>query len=156
MSILEHGEPPLRGARFLDLFAGTGAVGLEALSRGAASVVLVESGREAQAAIRRNIEMLGETARARLIGGDATRLGRAVEPADIVYLDPPYRTGAAPRAMAALLAGGWAAPGALVVAEIGARETLAVEPPFELEDERRYGAARLVFLRLASTTSSPP
>jgi 16S rRNA (guanine966-N2)-methyltransferase len=146
-SILEHQDPPLAGARFLDLFAGSGSVGLEAMSRGAARLVAVEADRTAAAALRRNIEKLGEGERCRLVIGDATRLPRTVEPFDIVYLDPPYGSGLAPQALASLAAGGWLAPGALVVVELAAREAMAAPAGLALEDERRYGAGRIVLLR---------
>lgn len=146
-SMLEHGRPPLRGARFLDLFAGTGAVGLEAVSRGAAMAVLVDEGKPALAALRTNVARLGETERVRVMAADATRLGRAPHPFDLVFLDPPYRGGLAERALASALAGGWVAPGALLVAEVAAGEDLVPPAGLEIERERRYGAARLVFLR---------
>ena len=109
-NILEHGEPPLEGCRFLDLFAGSGAVGLEAASRGAGRVLLVEKARAAQAAARANIAHLGEAERVTLRAGDATRLGRAAEPFDIVFLDPPYGSGLVATALAGLARGGWLAP----------------------------------------------
>jgi 16S rRNA (guanine966-N2)-methyltransferase len=146
-SSLEHREPRLRGARFLDLFAGSGAVGLEALSRGAARLVLVEADRTALAALRRNLEKLGESDRARVIAGDATRLPRATEPFDLVYLDPPYAGDLAALALASLRAGGWLAPAALVVVECAAKAPLAPPPGFAVEEERRYGAGRIVLLR---------
>ncbi|MFO1035566.1 MAG: 16S rRNA (guanine(966)-N(2))-methyltransferase RsmD [Geminicoccaceae bacterium] len=150
-SRLEHGEPPLRGARFLDVFAGTGAHALEALSRGAASAVLIERDPQAVAAIRHNLETLGETAE--VLATDATRLGRARQPADIAVLDPPYRQGLTVPALNSL-ARGWLAQDARVICEIGADETLELPPGYEFEDERRYGAARLVFLRFVGDQGS--
>lgn len=146
-AILQHQEPSLDGARFLDLFAGSGAVGLEALSRGAARLVAVEADREAAAALRRNIEKLGEAERCRLVIGDATRLARAAEPFDIVYLDPPYASGLASPALASLVAGGWLDDATLVVVELAAKEPFAAPAGFAVEDERRYGAGRIVLLR---------
>jgi 16S rRNA (guanine966-N2)-methyltransferase len=146
-NILEHGLPPLRGCRFLDVFAGTGAVALEALSRGAARAVLIESARPAQAAIRANIEGVRETARAGLHAVDATRLGRSTDEFDIVFLDPPYGSGLLEPALRRLLDGGWLAPGARVVAEVAADERPDLSLGLTPEDERRYGAARLLFLR---------
>jgi 16S rRNA (guanine966-N2)-methyltransferase len=146
---LEHGEPRLQGARFLDLYAGTGAIGLEAASRGAAAVLLVENAKPALAAARANIAALGEGGRVTLLAGDASRLGRAAEPFDLVFLDPPYGQGLVPRTLAVLLAGRWPAPGARVVAELAAGEPLPKVAGFTVEDERRYGAARFVFLRAA-------
>lgn len=147
MGILEHGDPPLPGCRFLDLFAGSGAVGLEAASRGAEAVLLVENDPAAVAAIRRNIEHLGEAGRVRLLLADASRLGPAREPFDIVFLDPPWRSGLARPCLEALAAGGWIAPGGRVVVELAREDVL--EPPagLEPEDERRYGKTRFLFLR---------
>ncbi len=144
-SMLAHRQA-LAGARFLDLFAGSGAVGLEAVSRGAAELVLVEADRAAAAAIRRNIAKLGLGDAARLLAGDATRLPRATAPFDIVYLDPPYHSGLALPALASLVAGGWLADDAVVVVELAAREPFAAPAGFAFEAERRYGAGRIVLL----------
>ena len=151
-NILERGEPPLRGARFLDLVAGTGAAALEALSRGAARAVLVDDDPAALASARANVERLGEAAHARLLRLDATRLGHAPPegPFDIAFLDPPYGAGLAAPALASALRGGWLAPGARVVAELAAGEPFVPPAGLATEDERRYGAARLVFLRWPS------
>ncbi len=148
-AILEIGKPPLRGARFLDLFCGTGAVGLEAASRGAAEVWLVDNDREALALARANLTRLGAPANVRVVERDATRLGPARKEAfDLVFLDPPYRSGLARPALAGL-AGGWLAPGAGVIVELAASEELSLPAGYALEQERRYGAARFVFLRPA-------
>jgi 16S rRNA (guanine966-N2)-methyltransferase len=149
-SILEHQDPPLAGARFLDLFAGSGAVGLEALSRGAARLIAIEADRAAATALRQNIEKLGEGERARLVIGDATRLPRAVEPVDIVYLDPPYGSGLTVAALVSLTAGGWLAPAARVVVELAAKEPFLEPAGFLIDDERRYGAGRVVLMRPAA------
>jgi len=146
-AMLEHRAPGLAGARFLDLFAGSGAIGLEALSRGAARVTLVEADRRAALAIRHNIEKLGEGDRARLLVADATRLPRAHEPFDLAYLDPPYGSGLAAPALAGLSALGWLAGSWLGVVELAAGEAFAVPPGTRVEDERRYGAGRIVLLR---------
>lgn len=150
--ILSHGRFAASGLPFadesvLDAFAGTGALGLEALSRGAARAVFIESGAEALAALRRNIAALGESERARILPGDATRPPRASEPCALVFLDPPYRSGLAGPALLALDAAGWFAPDALVAVETAAREKTPPPLGFTLLDERRYGAARLTFLR---------
>jgi 16S rRNA (guanine966-N2)-methyltransferase len=145
-AILEHGQPPLRGARFLDLFCGTGAVGLEAASRGAAEVWLVDQGREALALAAANLVRLGSPADVRLVERDATRLGPALQAFDLVFLDPPYRSGRARPALAGL-AGGWLAPGASLIVELAAKEDLELPEGYALEHERRYGAARFAFLR---------
>lgn len=148
-SILEHGEPPLVGSRFLDLFAGTGANGLEAVSRGAASAMLVERDDAALRAMAANRAALGEERGVGILRADATRLPRATQAYDIAFLDPPWGSGLHAAALASLLAGGWLAGNARVVCELSPRETL--EPPagLAIEDERRYGKARFVFLRPA-------
>jgi 16S rRNA (guanine966-N2)-methyltransferase len=151
-NILSHGEfaaegVPIINAAVLDAFAGTGALGLEALSRGASSATFIERDPAALAILRKNIAALAEGARVKILPGDATHPPRATAPCDIVFVDPPYRSGLAAPAVAGLAAAGWLAPDALVVVEIAAREDL--EPPagLALEGERVYGAARLVFLR---------
>lgn len=146
-SMLEHRQPPLAGARFLDLFAGSGAIGLEALSRGAASLTLVEADRQATAAIRHNIEKLGEGQRARLLVADATRLPQPRETFDIAYLDPPYGSGLALPALTGLLAQGWLDGDWLAVVELEAKEALSAPAGCRLVEERRYGAGRIVLLR---------
>ena len=146
-NILEHGEPPVRGARFLDLFCGTGAVGLEALSRGAAEVVLVESDPHALRIAKRNLERLGTPENVRLLRQDATRLGPAPSAFDIVFLDPPYHSGLAAPALERLRRGGWLAPGARIVVELASKESLELPGGYEPEQERRYGAAKLLLLR---------
>jgi 16S rRNA (guanine966-N2)-methyltransferase len=144
--ILEHGEPRLRGAHFLDLFCGTAAVGIEACSRGAAQVLLIESDPEALGLARANLARIGASPHLRLIAGDAARLGAAPQSFDLVFLDPPYRSDLALPALTGLQ-DGWLSPGARIVVELGAKETL--EPPdgFVVEQERRYGAAKFMFLR---------
>lgn len=146
-NILAHGEPRLPGTRFLDLFAGSGAVGLEAASRGAAAVLLVELDRAALEAAAANRDALGETRTVAILRGDATRLGPAAQPFDIVFIDPPYGQGLHRPTLEALLAGGWLAQGARLICETSGREL--IEPPAGLtvEDRRAYGRARFVFLR---------
>jgi len=155
-SILQQLEPPLAGARFVDLFAGSGAVGLEALSRGAARLTAVENDRAAAAALRRNVEKLGESGRVKIVVGDATRLPRATEPADLVYLDPPYLSGLAVSALQSLVTCGWLRPATLVIVELAAREPFRPPASFTLEDERRYGAGRIVLLRPATPVPIAP
>jgi 16S rRNA (guanine966-N2)-methyltransferase len=155
-NILSHGQLaadgiPFAGAAVLDAFAGTGALGLEALSRGAAEVFFIEREREALAILRHNIAALGEDARARVVPGDATRPPRAPSACALAFLDPPYRSGLAAAALGALDAAGWLAPEALAVAELAAREELRPPAGFNLLDERVYGAARLIFLRRDET-----
>jgi 16S rRNA (guanine966-N2)-methyltransferase len=149
-NILEHGVPPVRGARFLDLFCGTGAVGLEALSRGAAEVLLIDAeGGAALAIAEANLARLGSPANIRLLARDATHLGPARRAYDLLFLDPPYRSGLATPALAALASGGWLAPEARIIVELAAREDLTIPDGYALEEERRYGAAKFVFLRAA-------
>jgi 16S rRNA (guanine966-N2)-methyltransferase len=151
-NILSHGGFAAEGIPFaeavvLDAFAGTGALGLEALSRGAAEAVFIEQDRDALAILRKNIEALGESARSRIIPGDATRPPRAISGCAVVFIDPPYRSGLAAPALVTLAAAGWFASRALAVVELAARERLAPAAGFTMLDERVYGAARLVFLR---------
>lgn len=145
--ILEHGTPPVRGARFLDLFCGTAAIGLEAHSRGAAEVVLVEADRAALKAVEANVARLGAPASVRLLARDATKLGSAPHPFDLIFLDPPYRSGLAGATLEALLRGGWLAADARVIVELGATEDLDLPAGYTLERERRYGSAKFLFLR---------
>jgi 16S rRNA (guanine966-N2)-methyltransferase len=147
--ILEVRAPGLEGRLVLDLFAGTGAMGLEALSRGAQRAVFVENATPALEAIRHNIGGLRlPPGQAQVLRADALRLGRAVEQFDLVFLDPPYQSGAALPVIAALRRGNWLRPGADLVAELAAGEIIATPPGMELVDERRYGAARFVFLHM--------
>jgi 16S rRNA (guanine966-N2)-methyltransferase len=150
--ILSHGRLAAEGVPFaeevvLDAFAGTGALGLEALSRGAAEAVFFEQSAEARAVLRKNVASLGESDRARIVPYDATRPPRAALQCAVVFIDPPYRSGLAASALAAIEAAGWLSPDALAVIEIRAREEFYVPAGFTRLDERVYGAARLVFLR---------
>jgi 16S rRNA (guanine966-N2)-methyltransferase len=151
-NILSHGGFASEGLPFaerpvLDAFAGTGALGLEALSRGAASAVFIENGREALAALRRNVAALGEEDRTHIVAGDATRPPRAAFACAAAFLDPPYERGLAALALPALAAAGWLAPAALLVVELAAAEQWTPLSGFAPLDARVYGAARLVFLR---------
>ncbi len=142
-NLLAHGDyPPIDGASVLDLFAGTGALGFEALSRGAASVTFVDDGAKAGALIRANAEKLRVTGETKLIRGDTTHLSAcSVEPFGFVFLDPPYGKGLGEMALGSALAGGWLAGGAVVVWE----ESAAVVWPEGLiaADTRRYGDTRV-------------
>ncbi|ARC87323.1 16S rRNA (guanine(966)-N(2))-methyltransferase RsmD [Rhodovulum sp. MB263] len=136
---------PVEGARVLDLFAGTGALGLEALSRGAAHVCFVEDGRKALALIHENVGLCRAGAECTVLRRNATRPGPAPDaPATLVFLDPPYGKGLGEKALAAMLANGWIAPGALIVWEEGA----AIDPPegLALLDSRRYGETAISIL----------
>jgi 16S rRNA (guanine966-N2)-methyltransferase len=145
--ILEHGAPPLRDASFLDLFCGTGAVGLEAYSRGASEVLLIDHDRAALKLAEANIARLGAPPNVRLLARDATLLGPAPHPFDLVFLDPPYRSGLAAAALASLAADGWLGEGARLIVELAARDDLGLPPAYILERERRYGGAKFLFLR---------
>ncbi len=137
---------PITGARVLDLFAGTGALGLEALSRGAACARFVEDGRKALSLLRKNIELCGAQERCTVLRRDARRLGENEDGMhDLVFLDPPYGKGLGEKALAAALAGGWIAPRALVVWE----ESAEIAPPEGLArlDSRRYGDTEITVLR---------
>jgi len=153
--ILRHREPPLEGAAFLDLFAGSGAIGLEALSQGAARILMVEHDPAVVRFAERNIRRLGVKGEARVVRGDATRPGRAAEPFDIVYLDPPYGRGLVGPALESLVRGGWLKAEALVIAEVAAGET--VDPPAGLApvDVRRYGRGQLVLLAAGAEAAGP-
>ncbi len=140
----------LDGLKVLDLFAGTGALGLEALSRGAASAVFVDTGAEARGLIRDHIEAFGLGGIAKLLRRDAAALGPAgtLGPFDLVFLDPPYGKGLAEQALASLRDGNWLAKDATIVLEEAAEVELALPEGFELDDRREYGAAAVHFIRL--------
>jgi len=135
------GRDRLDGAWVLDAFAGTGALGLEALSRGAAHVAFLEIARPALAAIRANIIACGAEASSKVLAVDATRPPRAEHPCMLIFLDPPYGQDLVKRAVGALAAAGWIAPGALLVAEAGRAEVAPELTGFILRDERAHGAA---------------
>ena len=139
------GRTVVEGAKVLDGFAGTGALGLEALSRGAASAVFMERDRAALGALQANITAMRATAQCRVLAADTLAPPRG-EPCGLVFLDPPYGQGLVPRAMAALAAAGWLAGDALVVAETGREE--ALELPGAMCADRVHGVARVSFWRL--------
>ncbi len=150
-NLLAHGPygdpPPPEGRRVLDLFAGTGALGLEALSRGAAHATFVDTGAPALAILRRNLARMA-AADTGILARDATRLGRNPGAAfDLVFLDPPYARGLGEKALAAALAGGWVAPRALVVWEESAAPALPAG--LTLLDQRRYGETMIAICRSA-------
>lgn len=152
-NILEHADwsPGLQGRRVIDLFAGSGALGLEAMSRGGAFCLFVETDETARGAIRDNCEALGLFGATRVHRRDATDLGRrsgsAGEAFDLAFLDPPYRKGLGERALARLIEGEWLATGSIVVFERAADEPDPETPGYERLDTRDYGAARVLFLR---------
>ena len=141
------GRAAVDGARALDAFAGTGAFGLEALSRGAAHATFLENDRAALSALRANIASCRETERCDVLGADATNPPRAPGPCALVFLDPPYGKGLVEASLRALSAAGWIAPDAVVCAETEASPAVAPPPGFALLSERTHGPARLLFLR---------
>lgn len=149
-NILAHADAgaSIEGARVLDLFAGTGALGLEALSRGARFCLFVEKHADAHTLIVRNIALLGVVEQAEVKVADASRLGLAQRgDFSLVFVDPPYGQGLAEKALAAAADGGWLAPGALAVVE--ERSNAAIDWPdgFEVMDARRWGDTQALFAR---------
>jgi 16S rRNA (guanine966-N2)-methyltransferase len=165
-NVIEHAawSSGVADRRVIDLFAGSGALGLEALSRGAVFCLFVETDPGARGAIRANVETLGQKGelfgRTRIHRRDATDLGPKPAgdgaPFDLAFVDPPYGQGLGERALAQLADGGWLVPGALVVFERGADEDDPATPGFEALDDRRYGAARVVFLRFSPGAAGGP
>jgi 16S rRNA (guanine966-N2)-methyltransferase len=152
-NILVHGAPALdvTGLRVLDLFAGTGALGLEAVSRGAAFALFVDDDPGARGVIRTNIEAFGLTGKTKIFRRDATDLGDAAQIGrfDLAFLDPPYGNGLAERALASLVSGDWLNPGVIVVVEEQAGAEVAWPAAFEVIDKRSWGGTQAVFARIA-------
>ena len=153
-NILAHMDdaPPLSGARVIDLFAGSGALGLEAASRGAAFVLFVDTAEKARAAIRANVMELGLAGKTKIWRRDATKMGDAapMRGFDIAFLDPPYGKQLAERALASLRDGGWLARSALVVVEESARAVITLPEGYEMRREKTYGDTRLLMARLTA------
>lgn len=150
-NVLAHGlGDPVPDARVLDLFAGTGAMGLEALSRGAAFAILVDEGTEARGLLRENVEALGAGGTSRVFRRDATRLGAAAPnpPADLLFCDPPYGRNLAGPALISAQSGGWLRPGATVVVEEAVASAFGWPDGFEELDRRRYGETEVAFARV--------
>jgi 16S rRNA (guanine966-N2)-methyltransferase len=143
--------PKIEGSRVIDAFAGSGALGLEAISRGAAFCLFVETDSAARGCIRDNIEAFQLFGATRIHRRSATDLGLKPAglgaPFDLVFMDPPYGHDLVPSALDQLRTGGWLSPDALVVAETSVAEAAPMTPAWELLDERIYGAARISFLR---------
>jgi 16S rRNA (guanine966-N2)-methyltransferase len=151
-NILAHGfDDPVTGARVLDLFAGTGAMGIEAISRGAEFALFVDQGAEARALLRENIATLGLGGVSRIFRRDATELGEAhpVPPFSLAFLDPPYGQGLAAAALASARAGGWFAPDALAVIEEAVKAQFVAPEGFTEVDRRQYDDSEFVFLRVS-------
>ena len=149
-NILAHAYgDPVAGARVLDLFAGTGALGIEAVSRGAAFALFVDNGAEARALLRNNVEALGLGGVTKVYRRDATNLGPAhpMEPFSLVFLDPPYRMKLAEKALASLRDGGWLTPGALLVVEEAKDAVFAAPDGFAELERRVYDDTEFTILR---------
>ena len=138
----------LEGARVLDLFAGTGALGLEALSRGAASAIFIEESAEGRGLIRTNVDTFGLQGRTKIFRRDATSLGPAgtISACGLVFADPPYGKGLGETALRSARAGGWLAEGALCVVEESAAASFSPGAGFEIVDERNYGETTIRFV----------
>lgn len=150
----DFGDFTLEGARVLDLFAGTGALGFEALSRGAAFCLFIDDHAPARTLIQQNAEALGLLDQSQTMRRDAARLGAkpaGVEPSILLFADPPYGTGLGVRALEGARGGGWLAPHALAVLEDAADADIPTPEGFELLDRRRYGAAQLFIYRLVDS-----
>lgn len=151
-NILVHAyDDPLQDARVLDLFAGTGALGLEAISRGAIFALFVDDGAQARALLRANVDSLGVGGITRIFRRDATKLGSAhpLEPFSLVFLDPPYGKGLAEKALASARDGGWLAPEALIMVEEAKDSGFTPPQGFEEIERRAYDDTELIFLRPA-------
>jgi 16S rRNA (guanine966-N2)-methyltransferase len=149
-NILVHAYgDPITGARVLDLFAGTGALGMESISRGAAFALFVDNGAEARALLRSNVEALGLGGVTKIFRRDATELGAAhpLEPFSLVFLDPPYLNGLAEKALSSLRDGGWLVPRALLVVEEAKAAEFKTPDGFEELERRAYDDTELAFLR---------
>src|ERR1700678_4759182 len=147
--ILEHRFPSqIEGARVVDLFAGTGALAIEALSRGARFALFVDNGAEARALLRANVEAFALGGVTRIWRADATLLGKAPAgpPFTLAFLDPPYEKGLAGPALTGLVEGGWLASGTLVVVEESAEAEIGAPTSLRIVDERVYGETKVVFL----------
>ena len=154
-NLLAHGRygtpPPPERRRVLDLFAGTGALGLEALSRGAAFAVFVEDHPASRALIRENVERLRLTGQTKIWRRDATRLGPCRgAPCDLIFADPPYGSGLGAAALASAGEGGWIAPGAVAVLETAVDEPPPAPPGLVVADDRHYGETRVLIFTAAA------
>jgi 16S rRNA (guanine966-N2)-methyltransferase len=153
-NILIHSfDDPVSGARVLDLFAGTGALGIEALSRGAAFTLFVDDGAEARALLRENMAALGLGGTSKIFRRNATKLGepQPLAPFSLAFLDPPYGQGLATAALNSARAGGWLTPDALIVVEETTKAQFATPAGFREIDRRQYDDTEFVFLQVEST-----
>jgi 16S rRNA (guanine966-N2)-methyltransferase len=158
-NVLEHGAPhfDFEGKRVLDLFAGSGALGIEALSRGAKFALFIEDSAEARAAIRRNVETLKLTGVSKIWRRDATKLGPAqtLAPFDLIFCDPPYGKGLGEAGLRSAVEGGWVNPDAIAVMEERAGFEITLPAPFEIIDSRDYGDTQIVIGKAASAKFTP-
>lgn len=156
-NLLMHGPydglegPAPTGLDVLDVFAGSGAMGLEALSRGARRVTFIENDRDAVRLIRRNLAALELATHGEVLPRDALAPGLAPRPHALAFLDAPYRSGLSPPALSVLAGNGWLAENAVCIVEVGKSESLPPQPGFTQVDERRYGAAHIQILRFTAT-----
>ena len=151
-NVLMHGRyagenSPLVGKRVVDIFCGTGAMGFEALSRGAAHVTLIDQNQKAMDAARQTAEKFGETANVSLIRSDSTNLPRAIRPCTLAFIDPPYEKGLAEKALHSVTRNGWLEDGAIVVVEQSKKEKLELPPEYTLLEERTYSISRMSLLQ---------
>jgi 16S rRNA (guanine966-N2)-methyltransferase len=156
-NILAHAYgDPVTGARVLDLFAGTGALGIEALSRGAAFALFIDEGAEARALIRENVAVLGLGGTSRIFRRDATKLGPVypLEPFSLAFLDPPYGRGRAAQALTSARQGGWLTPNAFVVVEESAKAAFAAPDGFTERERRRYDDTEFILLNAAPSPNA--
>ncbi|MCH2547332.1 MAG: 16S rRNA (guanine(966)-N(2))-methyltransferase RsmD [Alphaproteobacteria bacterium] len=143
------GESPLIGKRIIDIFCGTGGLGLEALSRGASHVTFVDRNTQSLKLARENVEHFHETENTSFIRSDSTQLPPAAYPCTVAFADPPYNKGLAAPALQSLKQSGWLEPDALVVLELSSHELLHVPEGFDQIDERVYGNSKVLILRNA-------
>jgi len=159
-NVLEHGPArfDFEGARVLDLFAGSGALGLEALSRGARYAVFIEESPAARAAIKRNVEALGLTGVTKIRRRDATKLGEAgtLQPFQLIFCDPPYGKRLAERALEEAIEGGWTEQGAIAVLEESIDVAVSWPPSFREIDRRRYGDTQIAIARVGNESDFCP
>jgi 16S rRNA (guanine966-N2)-methyltransferase len=151
-NILTHAYgDPVDGARVLDLFAGTGALGIEALSRGAAFALFIDDGAEARALLRENVTTLGLGGASRIFRRDATKLGpvHPLEPFTLAFFDPPYGQGLAEKALVSASAGNWLTRDALIVVEEASKANFSAPEGFIESERRRYDDTEFIFLRMS-------
>jgi len=150
-SILQHGPyPDMQGARVADLFAGTGALGFEALSRGATSITFVEKSPVSIACLRENIRALDADKDATILQTSARNLPAATAPYDFIFMDPPYHKGLVEPTLESLLSAGWVATYGVIICELERDSVLSLPPSLELVNERSQGKQRTIFLSLKS------